>query len=262
MLSLTSVTLYNVISMIPSLLKLHQRHLNQFHHYHNIFKDVGIHNDFNLPGQHSLQHYIQLIWEYNFLNGICSSITENKHMNAVKEPWRRLSKWQMMCQMLISNQCMDKLVASHTLFKSWDMLKGTCLSDTLYQLCEQFDFPTTATTNWCITLMALMKISPRSMKKTMMMKMTMTTISQSMPLMFLLMFNWQKQLVSGYMSLDSFSNIINSISTSCLHWSACYEYQSIWPSSPHLPVSCLYNWTQLQHLWVRPLQNFISCISW
>ena len=76
---------------------------------------------------------------------------ENKHIKAVKEPWRRSSKWQVMHQMLISNQHMDKLAASHTLIKSRGMLKGTFLSDTLYQLGEQFDFPTTTTTNQHIT---------------------------------------------------------------------------------------------------------------
>ena len=57
-----------------------------------------------------------------------------------------------MRQMLISNQHMDKLAASRTLFKSQGMLKGTCLLDILYQLGEQFDFPTTTTTNRHITL--------------------------------------------------------------------------------------------------------------
>ena len=128
-----------------------QEALNQFHHYRDIFKDVGIRDDFNLPRQHSLRHYIHLIREYGSPNGICSSITENKHIKAVKEPWRRSSKWQAMRQMLISNQRMDKLAVSRTLFKSRGMLKGTCLSDTLYRPGEQFDFPTTTTTNRRIT---------------------------------------------------------------------------------------------------------------
>ena len=124
-----------------------QEALDKFHHYHDIFKDVGIHEDFNLPWQHSLQHYVHLVQEYGSPNGICSLITENKHIKAVKKPWRQLSRWQAMCQIFISNQCMDKLAAPCTLFKSCGMLKGTCLSDTLYQLHEWFDFLTTVTTN-------------------------------------------------------------------------------------------------------------------
>ena len=208
-------------------------------------------------------YYIHLIQEYGSLNGICSSIMENKHIKAVKEPWRISSKWQAMHQMLISNQHMDKLAASHTLFKSCGMLKGVCLSDTLYQLCEKFDFLTTATTNWHITSqikniwVALMKISLRSAKK------MMTTILWSTPLMILLMFNWQKQSVSGYMSLASFSSIFNPISTLSLPWSACYGYWSTWPSSLHPPISCSHNWTQLQHLWVRPLWSGLAIgIDW
>ena len=113
-----------------------QEALDQFYYYGNIFKDVEIRDNFNLPQQHSLQHYVHLIREYSSPNGICLSITENKHIKAVKEPWRQSSRWQAMRQMLISNQCMDKLAVSHTLFKSRGMLKGTCLSDTLYQLHE------------------------------------------------------------------------------------------------------------------------------
>ena len=37
--------------------------------------------------------------------------------------------------MLVTNQWIDKLAASHTHFKSCGMLKGSCLSDTLHRLC-------------------------------------------------------------------------------------------------------------------------------
>lgn len=105
--------------------------LDCFHQYCNIFITVGLHEDFNLPRQHSLQHYVHLIQEYGSRNSVCSSITENKHINAVKEPWRCSSKWEAMRQMLVTNQHMDKLAASRTLFQSRGILKGTCLSDTL-----------------------------------------------------------------------------------------------------------------------------------
>ena len=150
---LFQLTWFNVCALVQcdfhdtKSLEATQEALDKFHHYHDIFKDVGIHEDFNLPWQHSLQHYVHLVQEYGSPNGICSSITENKHIKAVKKPWRQLSRWQAMCQMFINNQCMDKLAAPCTLFKSCGMLKGTCLSDTLYQLHEWFDFLTTVTTN-------------------------------------------------------------------------------------------------------------------
>ena len=42
-------------------LKATQDALDQFHHYRRIFIDEGICDNFNLPRQHSLHHYIHLI---------------------------------------------------------------------------------------------------------------------------------------------------------------------------------------------------------
>lgn len=117
-----------------------QEALDRFHQYRSIFIDVGLREDFNLPRQHSLRHYVHLIREYGSPNGICSSITENKHIKAVKEPWRRSNKWEAMRQMLVTNQRMDKLAASRTLFKSRGLLKGTCLSDVLHKLRASLDY--------------------------------------------------------------------------------------------------------------------------
>ena len=117
-----------------------QEALDCFHKHHNVFIEVGLCNNFKLPWQHSLQHYVHLICEYGSPNGICSSITENKHIKAVKEPWRWLSKWETMRQMLVTNQWMDKLTALCTIFKYHGMLKGTCLSAVLDELCKWLDF--------------------------------------------------------------------------------------------------------------------------
>ena len=67
-------------------------------------------------------------------NGLCSSIMESKHIKAVKEPWRRSSRFDALCQMLLSNQCTDKLAAARADFKRWGMLQGTCLSWILMKL--------------------------------------------------------------------------------------------------------------------------------
>ena len=52
---------------------------------------------------------------------------------AVKEPWRRSSRFEAMGQMLLTNQRLDKLAASRIDFASRGMLKGTCLSEMLYK---------------------------------------------------------------------------------------------------------------------------------
>lgn len=44
-------------------------------------------------------------------NGICSSITESRHITAVKKPWRRSNRYNALSQMLLTNQRLDKLAA-------------------------------------------------------------------------------------------------------------------------------------------------------
>ena len=68
-----------------------QAALTKFHHYHDIFQITGVCNmdaGFNLPWQHSLSHYPQLIRLFGAPNGLCSSITESKHIGVVKNPYR------------------------------------------------------------------------------------------------------------------------------------------------------------------------------
>jgi hypothetical protein len=108
--------------------------LHRFHHYHEIFQTTGVHDNFNLPRQHSLIHYLKLIWAFSAPNGLCSSITESKHIKAVKELWRRSSRFNALSQMLLTNQRLDKLTAAHVDFANCGMLKGTCLSSVLEQL--------------------------------------------------------------------------------------------------------------------------------
>lgn len=109
--------------------------LERFHKHRHIFKDCGVRwRGFNLPRQHSLIHYERLIRAFGAPNGLCSSITESKHIKAVKEPWRRSNRWEALGQMLITNQRLDKLSAAHVDFTARGMLKGTCLSWILWKL--------------------------------------------------------------------------------------------------------------------------------
>ncbi|KAF9489415.1 hypothetical protein BDN71DRAFT_1490935 [Pleurotus eryngii] len=66
--------------------------LNEFNENRQAFKDLGVRTDFNLPRQHAVFHYPQLIRKFGAPNGLCSSITENKHIKAIKKPWRRSNK--------------------------------------------------------------------------------------------------------------------------------------------------------------------------
>ena len=80
--------------------------LNRFHQYCAIFVELGI----NLGGislllQHSLVHYHTAIQGFGALNGLCSSITESKHIHAVKSPYRCSNYYKALCQMLLMNNC-------------------------------------------------------------------------------------------------------------------------------------------------------------
>ena len=67
-----------------------EKTLELFHEAREVFFETGIHEWGSMPPQqHPLVHYPHLICEFGSLNGLCSSITESKHIKAVKEPWRR-----------------------------------------------------------------------------------------------------------------------------------------------------------------------------
>lgn len=71
-------------------------------------------------------------------NELCLSITESKHIRAVKEPWRRSSRHKALGHMLITNQCLDQLAAAHADFASRGMLDGMYFSHVLQQLSMAF----------------------------------------------------------------------------------------------------------------------------
>ena len=67
---------------------------------------------FSLPRQHAMVHYHDHIKNFSVPNGLCSSITESKHITAVKRPWRRSNKHAALPQMLKSNERLNKLAAA------------------------------------------------------------------------------------------------------------------------------------------------------
>ena len=109
--------------------------LDRFHQHREIFKMSGVRlNGFNLPRSHAAVHYLRLVRAFGAPNGLCSSITESKHIKVVKEPWRRSSRWEALKQMLTTNSRLDKLSAAQVDFASRGMLKGSVLKGVLSQL--------------------------------------------------------------------------------------------------------------------------------
>ncbi|KAJ6461298.1 hypothetical protein DFH09DRAFT_1242982 [Mycena vulgaris] len=102
--------------------------LERFHTHRDIFIQTGVRFDISLPRQHSLVHYLPSIRLFGSLNGLCSSITESKHIKAVKEPWRRSSRYKALMQMLSTICRLERLAAARILFRSQGMMEGTALS--------------------------------------------------------------------------------------------------------------------------------------
>jgi hypothetical protein len=109
--------------------------LDRFHTHRAIFQTTGVRvagpEGFMLPRQHAMIHYHQHITNFGAPNGLCSSITESKHIKAVKEPWRRSSKFNALGQMLLTNQRLDKLHAARVDFVIRGMLPGSALSQAM-----------------------------------------------------------------------------------------------------------------------------------
>ncbi|KAJ7884750.1 hypothetical protein B0H14DRAFT_3128302 [Mycena olivaceomarginata] len=113
----------------PDLIKI-QDALDRFHQYRKIFITCGVRVDISLPRQHSLKHYPRFIRFFGSPNGLCSSITESKHIKAVKEPWRRSSRFNALSQMLRTLVRLDKLAALKAVLTLRGMMTGTTSSYT------------------------------------------------------------------------------------------------------------------------------------
>ena len=115
-----------------------QNALSRFYEYRPIFQAIGIREPgpqgFCLPRQHAIKHYPKHIAAFGAPNGLCSSITENKHIKAVKRPWRHSSRCNTLHQILLTNQRLDKFAACRVDFYNHGMLTGTCLSHVLENL--------------------------------------------------------------------------------------------------------------------------------
>ena len=100
--------------------------LKRFHEYRQVFQHVGVRDPtsagFSLPRQHAMTHYRRHIENFGAPNGLCSSITESKHISAVKRPWRRSSRYNAIHQIMQTNRHSEKLSAARASFTAHGML--------------------------------------------------------------------------------------------------------------------------------------------
>ncbi|KAJ3477295.1 hypothetical protein NLI96_g10564 [Meripilus lineatus] len=108
-----------------------QHALDRFLQLRQVFEQHGIRpNGFCLPRQHALLHYIPGIKLFGSPNGLCSSITESKHITAVKKPWQASSRNDSLKEILDTNVRMSKLSAARIDFGHRGMLSGDTLTST------------------------------------------------------------------------------------------------------------------------------------
>ena len=119
---------------IHDLNKMESAH-EQFTHHRRIFEELDVRpTGFSLPRQHSLVHYVHAIKMFGSPNGLCSSITESKHIIAVKRPWRASSKNEPLIQILKTNVRISKLSAACTDFGHRGMLHSDVLTSARIEL--------------------------------------------------------------------------------------------------------------------------------
>ena len=95
-----------------------------YHQLHDIFVDAGVPISLSLPRQHALKHLHRAVHLFGSPNGLCSSITESKHILVVKRTWRRSSRYRALAQMLKTLLRMDKMTALHWRLDASRMLQG------------------------------------------------------------------------------------------------------------------------------------------
>ena len=104
--------------------------LQKFHKLHQVFSGTvrpDGSSGFSLPQQHAMVHYYNHIKNFSSPNGLCSSITESKHITTVKRPWRRSNKHLALQQMLKVNDRLNRIAAARTDFMARGMLGDSCL---------------------------------------------------------------------------------------------------------------------------------------
>ena len=109
--------------------------LADFHELRQIFVETGVRPDgFGQPRQHSLVHYTESIEKFGSPNGLCSSITESKHIDAVKRTWRRSNRNNPIGQMVRTLVRLSKIAAARVEFGLRGMLHGDVHTETRREL--------------------------------------------------------------------------------------------------------------------------------
>jgi len=73
--------------------------LRLFHQHKNIFVDLGVRDDFNIPKVHSMLHYTTSIRLFGSADGFNTELPERLHINFAKKAYRSSNKRDYIYQM-------------------------------------------------------------------------------------------------------------------------------------------------------------------
>jgi Plavaka transposase len=100
-----------------------QEALNAFHMNKQVFADVGIRKDFNIPKLHSMQHYISSIRSLGSADGFNTESPERLHIDYAKQAYRasnRVDYYPQMTKWLQRQEAIDR----HCAYLEWISLKN------------------------------------------------------------------------------------------------------------------------------------------
>ena len=82
-------------------------------------------------------HYVESIRKFGSPNGLCSSITESRHITAVKETWRRSSRHEPIDRMVRCLTRLSKIAAARVEFGHRGMLYSDVLTAARLELGDE-----------------------------------------------------------------------------------------------------------------------------
>ncbi|KAG2128536.1 uncharacterized protein EDB93DRAFT_1256658 [Suillus bovinus] len=95
-----------------------QMALDEFHANKGVFEDLGIHNNFNIPKLHFLQHYAELIELFGMTDNFNMEATERLHIDFGKHAYAATNHKDKFWQMTKWLECKEK-VLQHANFVLW-----------------------------------------------------------------------------------------------------------------------------------------------
>jgi hypothetical protein len=92
--------------------------LDTFHNHKDIFIELGLREDFNIPKFHAMQHYINAIRALGSADGYNTEFSERLHIDYAKEGYRASNKRDYVEQMALWLQ-RQEAIDSHSAYLTW-----------------------------------------------------------------------------------------------------------------------------------------------